>query len=128
MYGGILSSPVRKDTAPVIASAMANGNEARTQVFATAILSFPPFHGLLFDDQTPATRRMIAKTRAIFDWEFASIYGSAFPPAIFLLMYLLKYRLNPVICFASLLRFLCSFRLNLFHAFTASAKTALRFC
>ena len=119
---------MRKDTTPVAASASTNGIETIMSAFATAILSFPPFHGLLFEDQTPATRRMIAKTRAIFDWEFASIYGSAFPPAIFLFMYLLTYRLNPVICFASLLRFLCSFRLNLFHAFTASAKTALRFC
>ena len=31
----------------------------------TAIISFPPFHGLLLEDQTPATSRMMAKIIAV---------------------------------------------------------------
>jgi len=52
--GGIDSCPVIKDTTPVAASARTKGAEKAVNAFNTAILSFPPFHGLLFEDQTPA--------------------------------------------------------------------------
>jgi len=62
--GGILNSPVRNDATPVATSARTNGNDVIMNAFATAIPSFPPFHGLLLEDQTPATSRMAAKIAA----------------------------------------------------------------
>jgi len=65
--GGIDSCPVRRDNIPVAASASTKGIDASMNAFATAILSFPPFHGLLLDDQTPATSMMIANARSAID-------------------------------------------------------------
>ena len=61
--GGTDNCPVRNDTMPVAASASTNGIDVSMSAFVTAILSFPPFHGLLFDDKNPATADMITKTR-----------------------------------------------------------------
>jgi len=62
--GGTWSQPVSRETIPVHASASTNGIEVIMNAFATAILSFPPFHGLLLEDHTPATARMTAKITA----------------------------------------------------------------
>ncbi len=62
--GGIWRSPAREDMTPVAISARTKGSDVIENAFATAILSFPPFHGLLFEDQIPATSKMSAKMRA----------------------------------------------------------------
>ena len=49
--GGIASSPVAGEMIPVPASVRTKGSEVIVNAFATAILSFPPFHGLFLDDQ-----------------------------------------------------------------------------
>ncbi len=51
--GGIHSSPVASDAIQVAASARTKGSEVIANVFTTAIPFFPPFHGLLLDDQIP---------------------------------------------------------------------------
>jgi len=63
--GGIDSSPVRNDVKPVTASATTKGIEVTVNAFATAILSFPPFHGLLLEDHRPTAVKMMAKIRAM---------------------------------------------------------------
>jgi hypothetical protein len=52
--GGIDSSPVASDTIPVAVSARTKGSEVIANAFTTAVLSFPSFHGLFFDDQIPS--------------------------------------------------------------------------
>ena len=49
---------------PVAVSQRMKGKDTITNAFTTAFPSFPPFHGLLLEDHTPATSRMIAKTTA----------------------------------------------------------------
>jgi len=44
-------------------------------VFMTAARPFPPFHGLLIEDHTPATTRMTAKITATTGLWFASTDG-----------------------------------------------------
>jgi len=66
---------MRRDTTPVTASAKMKGSEVTVNAF-TAAPSFPPFHGLLFDDHTPATARMTAKITATTGLWFASTDGS----------------------------------------------------
>lgn len=62
--GGIDDSPVRIDAIPVAPSARTKGSEVMVNVFMTAARPFPPFHGLLIEDHTPATTRMTAKITA----------------------------------------------------------------